>query len=99
MPTEPAAYGRPMVELRRVSMSFGRHRVLNNVSLTVSRGEMVAIIGPSGSGKTTLLRCINFLEEYDGGEVLIDGLLGAGAIGVTCQKFGAIARHGLCLRA
>jgi ABC-type polar amino acid transport system ATPase subunit len=73
LPTEPAAPSRPMVEVRDVSMSFGRHRVLNGVSLTVSRGEMVAIIGPSGSGKTTLLRCINFLEEYDGGEVLVDG--------------------------
>jgi polar amino acid transport system ATP-binding protein len=62
-----------MVEVRLVSMSFGRHRVLNDVSLTVSRGEMVAIIGPSGSGKTTLLRCINFLEEYESGEVLVDG--------------------------
>ena len=73
MPTDPAMHGHPMVELHRVSMSFGPHRVLNDVSLTVLRGEMVAIIGPSGSGKTTLLRCINFLEEYDGGEVLVDG--------------------------
>jgi polar amino acid transport system ATP-binding protein len=73
MSTEPVAPGRPMVEVRLVSMSFGQHRVLHDVSLTVSRGEMVAIIGPSGSGKTTLLRCINFLEEYDGGEVLVDG--------------------------
>jgi polar amino acid transport system ATP-binding protein len=62
-----------MVELRDVSMSYGRHRVLHDVSLTVARGEMVVIIGPSGSGKTTLLRCINFLEEYDGGEVVVDG--------------------------
>jgi ABC-type polar amino acid transport system ATPase subunit len=73
LPIEPETKPRPMVELRDVSMSYGRHRVLRDVSLNVARGEMVVIIGPSGSGKTTLLRCINFLEEYDGGEVVVDG--------------------------
>jgi ABC-type polar amino acid transport system ATPase subunit len=62
-----------MIELRHLTMSFGRHRVLNDVSLSIGRREMVVIIGPSGSGKTTLLRCMNFLEEYDGGEILVDG--------------------------
>jgi polar amino acid transport system ATP-binding protein len=47
--------------------------VLRGVSLTVSKGETVAVIGPSGSGKTTLLRCINLLEEFEGGEIVFDG--------------------------
>lgn len=55
--------------------SFGALRVLNKVSLDIQAGEVVCIIGPSGSGKTTLLRCMNFLEEYDEGEIYFEDTL------------------------
>jgi polar amino acid transport system ATP-binding protein len=58
-----------------VSKWFGDHQVLNSVSLAVRRSEVVCIIGPSGSGKSTLLRCMNFLEEYQSGEIFIRGKL------------------------
>jgi polar amino acid transport system ATP-binding protein len=62
-----------IVKMRGVTKSFGPHQVLKGIDLDVQRGEVVAVIGPSGSGKTTLLRCINFLEEYDGGSIEVDG--------------------------
>ena len=64
-----------MIDVRNVGKSFGTLRVLHDVSLEVCAGEVVVIIGPSGSGKTTLLRCLNFLEDYDLGEVYFDGQL------------------------
>ncbi|MDR2201870.1 MAG: amino acid ABC transporter ATP-binding protein [Clostridiales bacterium] len=63
-----------MLEVKNISKSFGKLRVLKNIDLTVNEGEVVAIIGPSGSGKTTLLRCLNFLERADEGVLTIDGL-------------------------
>jgi polar amino acid transport system ATP-binding protein len=66
---------RPMIEVINVSKSFGDLCVLKGISFSVQRGEAVAIIGPSGSGKTTLLRCLNFLTEYDSGEIYVDGQL------------------------
>jgi ABC-type polar amino acid transport system ATPase subunit len=63
----------PMIAVRRVSKSFGAVKVLKDVSLAVARGEAVVVIGPSGSGKTTLLRCINLLEEFEEGEIYVDG--------------------------
>jgi polar amino acid transport system ATP-binding protein len=60
-----------MVDVRAVNKAFGHLRVLDTVSLTVERGQLVCLIGPSGSGKTTLLRCINGLEVPDSGEVCI----------------------------
>lgn len=63
----------PMVELRKISKSFGDVNVLSDISLQVESGETVVIIGASGSGKSTLLRCVNYLEQPDCGDVLIDG--------------------------
>lgn len=65
---------RPMIEVRRVSKSFGKNQVLENISFDVNEGEVIALIGPSGSGKSTLLRCINYLEDFQSGEILVDGV-------------------------
>jgi len=61
------------VEVQGVEKSFGSNRVLKGVSLTVNKGEAVALIGPSGSGKSTLLRCINGLIKVDKGTVYASG--------------------------
>lgn len=53
--------------------SFGKNKVLKGIDLTINQGEVVCIIGPSGSGKSTFLRCLNRLEDINGGEVLVDG--------------------------
>ena len=62
------------VELINVSKYYGSLRVLNEVSLTVQTGEVIAIIGRSGSGKSTLLRCLNGLEPIQSGEIFVDGV-------------------------
>ena len=61
-----------MLEINHLQKKFGTTEVLRDVSLSVSKGDVVAIRGPSGSGKTTLLRCVNFLERADAGELLFD---------------------------
>ena len=70
--TDTKSADKPVV-IRRLWKSYGNNEVLKGISLSVERGEVVAIIGPSGSGKSTLLQCINFMEPFDDGEVLIDG--------------------------
>jgi polar amino acid transport system ATP-binding protein len=65
----------PIIQIRDVHKHFGRDiHALRGVSLDVNKGEVVVIIGPSGSGKSTLLRCINRLEEYDQGTIVVDGI-------------------------
>ncbi len=65
----------PMLRLEKVGKSFGAVRVLKGIDLQVQHSEVVCLIGPSGSGKSTLLRSMAFLEEYDEGEVIIEGKL------------------------
>ncbi|WP_322865029.1 amino acid ABC transporter ATP-binding protein [Aquicoccus sp. G2-2] len=63
------------VEMCKVNKYYGPFHALKDVDLMIEPGQVTCLIGPSGSGKSTLLRCINFLEEYDSGEVRIDGQL------------------------
>ena len=64
-----------MIDVRNLYKNFGSVKVLKAVSVSIEKGEKVAIIGPSGSGKSTLLRCMNLLEEPTYGEVWINGRL------------------------
>jgi polar amino acid transport system ATP-binding protein len=64
----------PLVKITEVRKSFGANEVLKGVSADVVRGDVVAIIGRSGSGKSTLLRCINGLETYQAGSIVVDGM-------------------------
>ena len=63
-----------MLEVKNLSKSFGQLDVLKDISFSVDKGDVIAIIGPSGSGKSTLLRCINQLEKANGGVIKICGL-------------------------
>ncbi len=61
-----------MIRINGIHKSFGSNHVLRGIDLQVQQGEVVVILGPSGSGKSTLLRCINYLETYDKGSVVIE---------------------------
>ncbi|MEU0246180.1 amino acid ABC transporter ATP-binding protein [Streptomyces sp. NPDC006235] len=63
----------PLIELRDVNKHFGELHVLQDINLTVGRGEVVVVIGPSGSGKSTLCRAINRLETIESGQIILDG--------------------------
>ncbi len=63
-----------MIDIKDLKKDFGKISVLKGVNLSVEEGEVVVIIGPSGSGKSTILRCINYLEEPTGGEIIVDGI-------------------------
>ncbi len=64
----------PIIRINNVHKYFGGIHALQGVSLDVYKGEVVVIIGPSGSGKSTLLRCINRLEQYDEGSIVVEGI-------------------------
>lgn len=75
------------IELRHLSKSFKDHKVLDDVSLNVNKGDIYGILGLSGAGKSTLVRCINGLETFDEGEIFFQGeLLASKDLKVTNEK-------------
>ena len=62
-----------LIQIRGLHKSYGSFEALHGIDLEVEAGEVVVVVGPSGSGKSTLIRCINLLEDYQRGEVLVDG--------------------------
>lgn len=82
-----------MIETINLTKDFGALKVLNGISETVSKGEVISIIGPSGSGKSTFLRCLNLLEMPTSGQVIFDGvnLMDKGVdINLHRQKMGMV---------
>ena len=62
-----------MITVKNLKKNFGDLTVLKGIDVTIEKGECVVVIGPSGSGKSTFLRCLNRLDEPDGGEIVIEG--------------------------
>lgn len=63
----------PLIKVRNIQKSFGKHHVLRGINFEVNRGDVMVLIGPSGSGKSTMLRCINELEFFDDGDIEVFG--------------------------
>ena len=82
-----------MIKIKGLNKWFGKLHVLQDIDMTVEHGEVVVIIGASGSGKSTLLRCINYLEQYQKGEIYIEGdklVPGAREINAMRQQVGMV---------
>ncbi|AHF87365.1 amino acid ABC transporter ATP-binding protein [Rhizobium sp. 25PS6] len=76
-----------ILDIQGLRKTYGIHEVLKGVDCAVQEGEVISIIGSSGSGKTTLLRCINMLEEFQGGTISLDGEeIGYRAEGATRRR-------------
>ncbi|RXT15683.1 ATP-binding protein [Rhizobium leguminosarum] len=76
-----------ILDIQGLRKTYGIHEVLKGVDCAVQEGEVISIIGSSGSGKTTLLRCINMLEEFQGGTISLDGEeIGYHAEGATRRR-------------
>jgi len=63
-----------MIKIRDLSKWYGAVQVLNGCSTEVAKGEVVVVCGPSGSGKSTLIKCVNGLEPFEQGEIIVDGI-------------------------
>lgn len=63
-----------LLEVKHLQKKYGGNEVLKDVSLSIHQGEVIVLVGPSGCGKSTFLRCMNGLEQYQGGEILLDGV-------------------------
>src|SRR6186997_613926 len=63
-----------IVNINQLNKWYGDFHVLRDINLDVAKGERIVICGPSGSGKSTLIRCINALEEFQEGQIVVDGI-------------------------
>ncbi|WP_280965531.1 MULTISPECIES: amino acid ABC transporter ATP-binding protein [unclassified Bradyrhizobium] len=72
--TFPIDRSSTIVVVENLVKRFGRFTALNDINLTVAKGEKIVLCGPSGSGKSTLIRCINHIERHDGGRIVVDGV-------------------------
>ncbi|MHC2617495.1 ABC-type polar amino acid transport system ATPase subunit [Bradyrhizobium diazoefficiens] len=79
----------PIVKISSLNKWYGEFHVLRDIDLEVKKGERIVICGPSGSGKSTLIRCINALEEFQEGEIVVDGI----ALGPNLKHVDAVRRE------
>ncbi len=63
-----------MIAIKNVGKTYGKFQALRDCSTTINKGEVVVVCGPSGSGKSTLLKCVNGLEPFQQGEIVVDGV-------------------------
>ena len=83
-----------ILEVQDLKMKFGKLEVLKGVTTTIRRGEVIVVIGASGAGKSTFLRCLNRLEEPDGGHVIFNGKeVTDHDIDHVRQKMGMVFQH------
>jgi len=73
-PTPAPLSDQVMIQMESVHKWYGAFHVLKDINLTIQKGERIVVCGPSGSGKSTAIRCINRLEEYQHGRIIVDGL-------------------------
>jgi polar amino acid transport system ATP-binding protein len=74
MQRTPEGSSQPMIVMEGVEKWYSDFKALTNINLTVRAGEKIVLCGPSGSGKSTLIRCINHLESYQKGRIVVDGV-------------------------
>ncbi len=85
-----------MISIKKLSKWYGAFQVLKQCSTEVSRGEVVVVCGPSGSGKSTLIKCVNGLEVFQEGEILVDDVsVGARQTNLSklCSRVGMVFQH------
>lgn len=63
-----------MIDVINLQKSFGNHKVLNGIDISIEKGDIVVVVGPSGSGKSTFLRCLNCMEDPTGGQIIFNGV-------------------------
>jgi general L-amino acid transport system ATP-binding protein len=82
------------VEIAHLNKWYGQFHVLRDIDLSVAQGERIVICGPSGSGKSTLIRCVNGLEEFQQGELVVDGMaLNRNSLAAVRRDVGMVFQH------